>query len=294
MQGFSYSQMYQALQDWPVEASTLYLANINRLIYLGELRLVRDLDLELFDVTDTVTVALGATTIPKPAQSQTITFTATIAKGATSATLSANWTGTTGVYLVTFSDGEVQAVTLTNAANTATWPLAMAAAVTSSAVIAPQMLVERDLWIVYSGAPKILRKRSYAFTTLYQQAAAGQPIYYCDDGTSTWQIAPPADANVSAAKRRYIKRPESLVTAGNTWLGDNVGDCLFVACLMETEQFLKADDRYADMRTKYYQELVPAAKAEISTAVRSGKYSPLTPVAGLPAPPAPAAPPPQQ
>lgn len=47
--------------------------------------------------------------------------TGTIAAGATSATLTANWTGPTGVYFVTFSNGEFRSVTLTNGATTATW-----------------------------------------------------------------------------------------------------------------------------------------------------------------------------
>ena len=285
MQGFSYSQLYAAMQAWPLKENGDYLANINRMIYMGELRLVRELDLDLFDVHDQVALTLGASSVPKPSQAQALTFTAAIAKGATGATLASAWGGTTGTYVTTFSDQEIQAVTLTASLTTATWTLPMAAAVSAAAVINPQMVVERALWCLYSGATKLMVKRSFDWVQNYLGALPGRPFYYCDDGTGQWLIAPAADANATAVKRRYIQRPVSIIVAQNTWLGDNVGDCLFVACLMETEQFLKADDRYADMRTKFYQELLPAARAELMTAWRSGKYTPLAPVAGLPQPP---------
>lgn len=51
----------------------------------------------------------------------TFTFTTSVASGVASATLSTNWTQTTGAYLVLFSSGETRVVTLTNAATTATW-----------------------------------------------------------------------------------------------------------------------------------------------------------------------------
>ncbi|HMH58958.1 MAG TPA: hypothetical protein VK537_07235, partial [Galbitalea sp.] len=43
----------------------------------------------------------------KPVRNLATTFTAGIAAGATSGTLSANWTGATGLFPITFSDGEV-------------------------------------------------------------------------------------------------------------------------------------------------------------------------------------------
>jgi hypothetical protein len=285
MQGFSYTQLYAALQAWPLKNSSVYLANLNRMIYLGELRLVIDLDLDIFDVNDQITIAANATTIPKPAQSQALTFTAGIAQGAESATLSTAWTGTTGAYVVTFSDQEIQAVTLTNAQTTATWTLPMAAAVTSAAVISPQMVTERNLWSVYSTFPRVMVKRSWDFVTMYTQAAAGRPLYYADQGTSEWIFGPPADGNTTAIIRRYIKRPVSIIIAQNTWLGDNVGQLLFVCCLMEMEHFIKADDRYADMKSKYYEELLPNARGEIMIAARSGQYAPLAPIASVPGPP---------
>jgi hypothetical protein len=285
MQGFSYQQLYSALQVWPVKSSALYLASLNRLIFLGELRVILDLDLDIFDVNDQVVLAPGALVVPKPPGSQPITFTAPIALNATSATLSSAWTGTTGPYVVTFSDGEIQSVTLTATQTTATWPLPMAAAVSASAVVNSQFIVERNLWLVYSGVTKALVKRSFDFIQMYLSAAADKPYYYADHGQSEWLIAPAADVNATAIKRRYVQRPPSIVVAQNTWIGDNVGQLLFSACLMEAEHWLKADDRYADMKSKYYEELLPNARGEVMLAARSGVYAPLAPIASTPGPP---------
>jgi hypothetical protein len=285
MQGFSFQQLRSALLVWPLKSSPLYQASINRIIYLGELRVIIDLDLDIFDVNDQVTLAPGATSIPKPPGATPITFTAVIAEGATSATLSSAWTGTTGPYVVTFSDNEIQSVTLTQGQTTATWTTPMTGAATVAAVVNSQFIVERNLWMVYSGSTKFMVKRSFDFIQMYLGAAAGQPKYFADHGQSEWLIAPPTDALATACKRRYVQRPPSIVVAQNTWIGDNVGQLLFVACLMESEQWLKADDRYGDMKTKYYEELLPNARGEVMLAARSGVYAPLAPIATVPGPP---------
>jgi hypothetical protein len=66
MIGFTYAQLLQAMQDWPENQGANYIGNIPRFVELGELRLVRDLDLEIFDVTDTLYLAAGQNTLAKP------------------------------------------------------------------------------------------------------------------------------------------------------------------------------------------------------------------------------------
>jgi uncharacterized protein YeaO (DUF488 family) len=58
-----------------------------------------------------------------------------------------------------------------------------------------------------------------------------------------------------------------------------VPDALFAACLMEAEHYTQADDRYADFKTKYYEELLPAARYELRQLQRAGDYSPFSPAA---------------
>jgi hypothetical protein len=57
----------------------------------------------------------------KPVGNRAVTFTAVLAAGATSATLNANWGGATGIWPITFSDGEVLNGVFTNGATTCTF-----------------------------------------------------------------------------------------------------------------------------------------------------------------------------
>lgn len=290
MQGFSYTQLFQALQTWPLKSSVKYLADLNRMIYLGELRVIKDLDLDIFDVDDIVALAEFDSSVPKPPGSQPIVFDAPILTGDVAANLVTPWGRTTGVYVVTFSDQEIQAVTLTQGDTAVTWTLPMAADVTANAVVNSPFIVERNLWVIYNGFPKIMVKRSFDFVTLYQNGSEGQPKYFADHGQGEWIFGPAADPNATGIQRRWVQRPPSIVVSQNTWIGDNVGDLLFVACLMEAEHWLKADDRYGDMKTKYYEELLPNARGEVMLAARSGVYAPLAPIASVPGPPPQAAP----
>ena len=70
-----------------------------------------------------------------------ITFTGAPVGGATSATLTSNWTYPTTTSNVTFSDGEVRAVTLTNGANTATWSIGLTGGVTTAATVSGMALL---------------------------------------------------------------------------------------------------------------------------------------------------------
>jgi hypothetical protein len=64
-----------------------------------------------------------------------------------------------------------------------------------------------------------------------------------------------------------------------SWLSVRVPDALFAAVLMEAEHYMQADDRYGDYKTKYYEELLPGARAELRQMQRSGDYSPFEPAA---------------
>lgn len=55
----------------------------------------------------------------KPVGLRAVVFTAALAAGATSGTLNANWAGTSGIFPITFSDGETLNVILTNGTTTA-------------------------------------------------------------------------------------------------------------------------------------------------------------------------------
>jgi hypothetical protein len=63
---YTYATLTQALQDWPEDNDPNYVNNIPIIIGMAELRLLRDLDLELFDVQTTVQTTGGSNLLPKP------------------------------------------------------------------------------------------------------------------------------------------------------------------------------------------------------------------------------------
>ena len=89
-------------------------------------------------------------------------------------------------------------------------------------------------------------------------------------------LGPTPDANYNVELHYYFY-PESIVTAGTTWLGDNFDTVLLYASLVEAYTYMKGE---ADMMALYntkYQEALGLAKRlgdgmERQDAYRSGQY----------------------
>lgn len=64
---YTYATLLSALQDWPEDDDADYAAAIPELIGHGELKLTRELDLEIFEVDVTTPIVSGSPTIVKPA-----------------------------------------------------------------------------------------------------------------------------------------------------------------------------------------------------------------------------------
>ena len=110
------------IQDNTMYFSPIPQSNGNLIRVRGRLNLF---DLGIADYTTGTIV-----TVP-----YTLTLTAVVASGDTSATLNAAFTLTSGTYLVTFSSGEQREVTLTNGATTCTWTDELTEAGTTSIVV---------------------------------------------------------------------------------------------------------------------------------------------------------------
>ena len=87
-------------------------------------------------------------------------------------------------------------------------------------------------------------------------ATTGTPRYYALDGTDTGNdliqkiiLGPTPGANLSL-DLNYFYQPETIVTAGTTWLGDNFESVLINAVLVEAARFMKEE---ADVM-KMYQD----------------------------------------
>lgn len=129
-----------------------------------------------------------------------------------------------------------------------------------------------------SGNFQLLEPRSWAMCKDYWPKVAtttATPKYYAEYDKDTWFIVgTPASGLVVTV--RYISRPAGM-TSGNptTWLGTNVGDLLFYACLVISEGYLKADDRVPLWKTDYAERLA-AARFELKPETRTD-YMPIDP-----------------
>jgi hypothetical protein len=94
-------------------------------------------------------------------------------------------------------------------------------------------------------------------------ATTGKPKHYAifgprsDDATElTFIVGPTPNANYSA-ELHYFAYPESIVTAGETWLGENFDSALFNGTMIEAITYMKGE---ADM-IKLYDERYMSAIA---------------------------------
>lgn len=63
----TYTTLQQMMKDWPVNQGDNYVADLPQIIGMGELRLIVDLNLDIFDLTDaTQTIAVAERFIDKP------------------------------------------------------------------------------------------------------------------------------------------------------------------------------------------------------------------------------------
>lgn len=89
-------------------------------------------------------------------------------------------------------------------------------------------------------------------------AVTGTPKYYALNGTNTplvqrFLLGPTPSAALSA-ELNYFYYPESIVTATNTWLGDNFDSALVNAVLVEAGRFMQQEPDVMAMYDKQFQE----------------------------------------
>lgn len=111
----------------------------------------------------------------------------------------------------------------------------------------------------------------------------GLPRYYALFGPQsaapaelTFILGPTPDAAYNA-ELHYFFYPESIVTAGNTWLGDNFDTTLLYGSLIEAYTYMKGEADMVTLYTTRYQEALAQAKRagdglERQDAYRSGQY----------------------
>ena len=71
-------------------------------------------------------------------------------------------------------------------------------------------------------------------------AVSGAPTHYAIFDENTFILGPTPDASYSM-ELHYFYYPQSIVTAGTSWLGDNLDSLLFYGSLLEAASFMKSE-----------------------------------------------------
>lgn len=117
----------------------------------------------------------------------------------------------------------------------------------------------------------------------------GKPYYYALFGPTTTNANPPVVTNelsfilgptpnaIYSIELHYYYYPESIVTAGTTWLGDNFDTLLLYGSLLEAYTYMKGEADVIQNYTGRYNEALVLAKRvgdgmERSDAYRSGQF----------------------
>jgi hypothetical protein len=90
-------------------------------------------------------------------------------------------------------------------------------------------------------------------------ATTGSPTHYAIFDANTLIVGPTPDASYSV-ELHYYYYPESIVTAGTTWLGDNFETVLLYGTLREAYLYLKGETDLAAQYEAKYQEALGLLK----------------------------------
>lgn len=205
---FTYATLKQALIDMEEEVGTDFSSFIDTIIPLAENKVLRDLDLEIFDISAASTFGASSPWLAKPTDMVALR--------------SMHFTDATGNF-------------------------------------------------------NLIEPRSYEFCKDYwpnDTTTTATPKYAAEFSDSNWLIAGTPSSGLVVTVR-YIHRPAGLTSTNQTtWLGTHVGDLLYFACLVVSEQFLKADSRTALWKQDYIDRL-RGAIVELKPDQRDN-YMPLT------------------
>ena len=86
-------------------------------------------------------------------------------------------------------------------------------------------------------------------------ATTGEPKHYAIFDKTAFILGPTPDSGY-AAEIHYGYYPESIVTAGTTWLGDDFDSALLNGALMEAIRFLKGEPDMVALYEKLYVQAI--------------------------------------
>lgn len=90
-------------------------------------------------------------------------------------------------------------------------------------------------------------------------AARGLPKHYANFSKTAFLLGPTPDVAYTA-ELHYGYYPESIVTAGTTWLGDNFDSALLNGALVEAIRFMKGEQDMVQFYEKMYLQAIALLK----------------------------------
>jgi hypothetical protein len=101
--------------------------------------------------------------------------------------------------------------------------------------------------------------------------STGKPTHYSIFDVDSYLVGPTPDA-AYAVELHYFYYPESIVTAGTTWLGDNFESVLLYGSLLEAVAFMKDETEVLTNYTARYTEAMGILKQLAEGKNRSDAY----------------------
>lgn len=192
---YTYPSLLASCQNYCIDNSTQYEDEFPNIVSLSEMRIIKDLNLSVFDTTGMNLMTSGNQSITKP----------------------------------------------------------------------DDFIVEQDFFLINAANERVyLQKRSKSWLDDYWRNPNTQdtPIYYCDNTTVTWLVAPTPDQNYTY-QVNYIARPASMTAANpTTWIGDKLGELLFYAVLRASMPFFREDVANEQGITQEWERSYQTALAE--------------------------------
>jgi len=135
-------------------------------------------------------------------------------------------------------------------------------------------LTPYSLSIVNGGRHEYLLYKDVSFIHEAYPAASttGTPKVYGIFDDDAFIVGPTPDSNYSA-ELYYFHIPTSIVTATNTWLGDNAEEALLAAAMVEAHSYLKAAEDVMAYWKQEREDCIQMLKNEYESKAQTDAYA---------------------
>lgn len=117
-----------------------------------------------------------------------------------------------------------------------------------------------SLSVTVSGSQSFLLMKDVEYLQEYNPTGAtGVPKYYALFDVDNFIVAP-VPASGYSVELHYYYKPESIVTANTTWLGDNAQQAMLYGCLVEAYTFMKGEPDLLNLYNQRFNESLSRLK----------------------------------